>query len=237
MQANDGNFYGTVSGGGPALDGGVFKVTSAGVETILHGFSGAPADGAGPLAGLVQGSDGNLYGVTPAGGANGNGTVFRVTLAGTEAVIYSFGSLSASEGGMPAGPLVQGTDGNFYGVTSKGGANGTGTLYKITPSGTETVVYSFAAPINAIAPAPRGALIQASDGNFYGVTQHGGSLTLGSVYKVSPGGAFSEVHAFTAGATDAAEPLVVLQGTDGNLYGAATSGGAHSTGALFKITL
>lgn len=231
IQASDGNFYGTTSAGAGA-GGGVFKVTPTGVETMLHGVAGV-----GPLAGVIQASDGNLYGATATGGANSNGAVLKMTPASVESLLYSFGPTSASEGRMPAGPLVQGSDGNFYGLTSKGGANDTGTVYKVTPAGVETVLYSFGPPVNTIAPAPRGALIQGSDGNFYGVALHGGDLALGSLYRVSPSGAFSVVHSFAAALTDAANPVAVIQGTDGNLYGVATSGGAHSGGALFKITL
>lgn len=149
--------------------------------------------------------------------------------------MHSFGT-STSVAGYAPSSLVEGTDGNFYGMTVKGGANGTGTVFKVTPAGLETVLYSFGPAVNSINPTPRGALIQASDGNFYGCTQHGGTLNIGTVFKLTPAGAQTLVHSFSAGGADAAEPVVLLQGSDGALYGAATSGGANGTGAIFRIS-
>ena len=235
IQASDGNFYGTTATGNAHPI--VFKMTPAGTETVFHGFTRGPSDGGSPLPGLIQASDGNLYGTTSQGGVNDTGVVFKLTLAGVESVLYSFGPTSGGDAQTPTGGLVEGSDGNFYGMTVKGGANGTGTVFKLTPAGVETVLYSFAAPVNGINPTPRGSLIQGTDGNFYGCTQHGGTLNVGTVFKLTPAGVQTLVHSFSAGGTDAAEPGVLLQGSDGAIYGAATSGGANATGAIFRILL
>jgi len=133
VRGNDGNFYGTTGSGGAHFQGTVFKIDATGNLTTLHSFSGSPSDGTGPVAGLVQGTDGNFYGTTAAGGAHYQGTAFEITPAGALSVVHSF-SGSPSEGAGPVAGLVQGTDGNFYGTTALGGANSKGTLFKLSSS-------------------------------------------------------------------------------------------------------
>jgi uncharacterized repeat protein (TIGR03803 family) len=235
IQASNGNLYGTTSIGN-ANPGIAFELTSSGTETVFYGFATAGADGRGPLA-IIQGSDGNFYGTTNTGGTNGTGAVYKITPAGAETVLYSFGPTSSTEAQSPTGGLVEGSDGNFYGMTAAGGANGTGTVFKVTPSGSETVIYSFDPQVNRISPRPIGTLIQGSDGNLYGCTQHSGTLNVGTVFKMTTAGVHTILHSFTAQGTDAAEPGVLLQVQNGDIYGAAASGGANGTGAIFKITL
>lgn len=238
IQGSDGNFYGTTTNGGAHFVGTFFRVTPGGVETVLYSFGAATGDAASPISSLVQGSDGAFYGASTGGGANTTGAVFRITAAGTETVLYSFGPQSGTDGRSVSGGLIQASDGNFYGLTNEGGANGTGVVYRVTPAGGETVVYSFAPPTNGINPRPIGPLLQGSDGNFYGTTQAGGTLNSGTVFELTPGGVETTLHSFTAQGTDVAEPLGgVLQGTDGNLYGTGSAGGAHSTGGVFRLTL
>jgi uncharacterized repeat protein (TIGR03803 family) len=122
-------------------------------------------------------------------------------------------------------------------MTTQGGVNGTGTVFKITPAGNLTVIYSFDAAVNSVVPRPTGTLIQAADGNLYGCTSHGGTLNIGTVFKLTLAGVHTIVHSFAAGGTDAAGPVSLLQVANGDLYGAAASGGANATGAIFKITL
>ncbi|HMK85308.1 MAG TPA: choice-of-anchor tandem repeat GloVer-containing protein, partial [Steroidobacteraceae bacterium] len=239
IQGSDGNFYGTTTSGGSGFLGTVFKMTPSGTETVIHAFGPAGGtDGGSPIGNLVEASDGNFYGATTGGGANNTGTVFMITPAGAETVLYSFGPKGGTDGQTPSGGLLLASDGNFYGLTSTGGANGTGTVFKITPSGSESVLYSFGPPVNDQDPRPIGALIEASDGNLYGTTQAGGSLNGGTVFKVTPSGMETVLHSFTAEGTDGAAPLAgVVQGSDGNLYGTASGGGANGTGGVFKITL
>jgi uncharacterized repeat protein (TIGR03803 family) len=189
VQATDGNFYGTTSGGGASGNcgdygcGTVFKITAGGTLTTLYSFcsqSNCP-DGNSPYAGLVQATDENFYGTTQYGGTSGNcggyncGTVFKITAGGTLTTLYSF---EGTDGAVPLATLVQATDGNFYGTTLYGGTSGNcgarrcGTIFKITPAGTLTMLHSFD---DTDGSAPYGALIQATDGNFYGTTEGGDS--------------------------------------------------------------
>ncbi len=243
LQARDGNFYGTTYLGGAPNFGTVFKMTPAGSVTILHVFctqSGCP-DGYNPIAGLVQGSDGNLYGETLFGGPNGYGSVFKITTSGTLTTLASFNS---SDGSQPTGGLVQGHDGNFYGTTSQGGTAGgqAGTVFKMTPSGTLTTLYNFCSqPQCADGGASSAGLLQASDGNFYGTTAGGGAHGYGTVFAITSDGSFSSVYSFCsvggASCTDGAYPYAGLtQGSDGKLYGVTTEGGTTNyAGTAFSL--
>jgi uncharacterized repeat protein (TIGR03803 family) len=147
-EGTDGNYYGTTPFGGVNGQGVVFKVTPAGVQTLLHTFAGGSADGANPYTAMIQGTDGNFYGTTNSGGdascVGGCGTVFKLTPAGTESILYLF-TASALGGPQPPSPssLLQGIDGNFYGTTSNGGELGNGAVFRLTPAGAASVLYSF----------------------------------------------------------------------------------------------
>jgi uncharacterized repeat protein (TIGR03803 family) len=235
IQGSDGNFYGTTGAGGASDDGTVFKITPSGTETVLHAFAKSGTDGKTPYAGLIQGSDGNLYGTTYFGGANGFGTVFKVTPSGTETVVYSFAG--GSDGEHPYGGVIQGSDGNFYGTTYQGGTSGYGTVFKLTPSGTETVVYTFAGG-SSDGAYPEAGLIQGSNGNFYGSTLQGAASGLGTVFQLTPSGTETILHAFAGGSIDGANPGAnLVQGSDGNLYGSTAVGGPGGHGTFFKVTL
>jgi uncharacterized repeat protein (TIGR03803 family) len=183
VQGSDGNLYGMTVVGGAHNDGVVFKIApSTGVETVVYSFAGG-TDGANPYAGLIQGSDGNLYGTTGAGGASDGGTVFKIAPGtGAESIVYSFAGGSA-DGASPFAGLIQGSDGNLYGTTYYGGASGVGTVFKIVPgTGAENVVYSFAGG-SADGASTGAGLIQGSDGNLYGTTRAGGAAGDGTVFE------------------------------------------------------
>jgi uncharacterized repeat protein (TIGR03803 family) len=188
IEGTDGNFYGTTTLGGSHGLGTVFKITPAGVETVLYSFGATSTDAAEPVAGLILGTDGNFYGTTQAGGAHqGLGTVFKITPAGVETVLYSFGATS-TDGAIPVAGLLLGVDGNFYGTTSAGGVNGvvavtSGTVFKVSPTGVETVLHSFGTGTDGA--EPEGALIQDADGNLYGTTFLGGATDNGTVFKIA----------------------------------------------------
>jgi uncharacterized repeat protein (TIGR03803 family) len=233
VEGSDGNFYGTTyKGGGPGL-GTVFKITPAGAETVLYSFTGS--DGAKPRASLIEGSDGNFYGTTLQGGVFFGGTLFKVTPGGAESVLYSFCSQTAcTDGHHPAG-LVEGSDGNFYGTAYEGG-KGQGTVFQVTPSGGERVLHSFAAG-SGDGAFPQGGLIEGSDGNFYGTTVGGGAFSQGTVFMVTPGGAETVLYSFGRYAGDGAHPNAgLIEASDGNFYSTATFGGASGNGAVFKVT-
>ncbi len=241
VQGTDGNFYGTTSGNGFNSRGTVFKITPSGTLTTLHSFQGSPNDGDTP-AGLVQATDGNFYGTTSHGGTDGYGTIFKITPAGTLTTLYSFLCFPCTDGDQPDSALVQGTDGNFYGTTTDGGASGIyGTVFKITPSGTLTTLYSFNytdgyKPFQA-------PLVQGTDGNFYGTTEGGGTQGLGTVFKITPSGTLTTLFSFGSqrGCADGVNPYAgLVQATDGNFYGTTRYGGRGSCtddlGTVFKIT-
>ena len=231
------NFYGTTQGGQDS-SGTVFLIPPNGQGQVLYAFGSKANDGQAPVGSLIL-ANGNFFGVTDRGGTNGTGTVFSFnSTSGIEVVLYSFGPSGGSDAQVPAGALVQATNGNFYGMTLSGGTNNTGAIYEITPAGNETVVYSFGPPVNSQNPTPTGALIQATDGNLYGVTEYGGSQNYGTIFKISPTGTFTTVYSFYEnGGDDAILPTDLIQATDGNLYGTSLEGGAHGTGAVFKYIL
>ena len=257
VRGSDGAYYGTAGAGGAASHGTAFRITSDGTLTTLHDFSavakdtGANGDGSSPDAALIVGRDGNFYGTTFAGGEGGQGTVFRLTSTGTLTTLHSFGSLSNGtsgtnqDGGAPIG-LVQADDGNFYGTTYQGGPGGNGTIFRLTPTGTLTVLHGFAATdasgFNADGAAPNGTLIQGSDGNFYGATSAGGAAGTGTLFQMTPTGTLTSLYHF--GTLDelrdnaaGADPNGVIQGPDGDFYGTTDAGGVQGLGTVFKLTV
>lgn len=233
IQGSDGNFYGTTGANGHNDDGTVFKFTPSGTKTVLHAFpKSSNGDGQIPYDSLIQTSDDTFYGTTYKGGANGFGTVFKITPGGKETVVYSFAG-GSSDGANPEANLVQGSDGDFYGTTYNGGTHGLGTVFKITPSGTETILHSFAGSDGA---NPQAGVIQAGDGNFYGTTYKGGTNGLGTVFKITPSGTETVLHSFDGSDGENLKASLVL-GRDGNLYGTTFSSGPSGFGTFFKITL
>ncbi len=253
VQYTDGEFYSTTSSGGMYGHGSVFKLTSTGTLTTLYSFcsqTGCP-DGDSPIAGLVLANNGAFYGTTKFGGSANAGTAFKITPAGVLTKLHDFGVPGAY---FPIAGLVLGTNGNLYGVTENGGPGDGGTFYRLTPSGVFTTLYSFcSAPQCADGESPTNALIQGTDGNFYGTTRDGGAINgnfvgTGIVFKISPSGIFTTLHTFcsASGCTDGAYPAAALfQATDGNFYGSTSHGGTNNTesfcgsigcGTLFKIT-
>jgi len=236
-----GNLYGTTSAGGPNIstggsdgDGTVFEVRTSGTQGVLYFFAGSPTDGLRPYAGLVMDSAGNLYGTTEAGGANLDGTVFKLSPTGTETVLYSFGAVP--DGSGPFAGLIMDGAGNLYGTTFAGGAASGGTVFKLSPTGAESVLYSFNGGTTD-GDGPRAGLIMDSAGNLYGTTSAGGSSNDGTVFKLSPAGTETILYSFKGGTSDGAIPDsgVIADGT-GNLYGITGSGGANNRGTVFKIS-
>jgi uncharacterized repeat protein (TIGR03803 family) len=232
IQGTNGNFYGTTSsGGGKNGFGTVFQLTPAGVLTTLHAFTNG-IDGAGPIAGLVQGADEAFYG-TAGGGTNGNGTVFKITAAGVLNTIYSF--KGGVDGANPSATLISGNDGNFYGVCSGGGSTGYGTIFKITPLGVLTPVYSFTGNNDGGNPQ---ALTLGTDGKFYGTTVYGGTNGYGSVFQITTNGVLRTLHYFDYLETSSQAYAALVQGTDGNFYIACEGAGqGYSAGTILRLTV
>jgi uncharacterized repeat protein (TIGR03803 family) len=270
----DGNFYGTTNLGGSGADAGViFQMTSTGGFKVLYTFTNG-ADGGAPWAPPVEGLDGNFYGTTSSGGGHLNGTIYKITPTGTFTVIHTFGSASVDTAG-PRAPLVLGTDGNFYGTGSFGayvtfkvtpagkytpltpngqvngmygpliqgtsgsfyGAASNNNIFRMSSSGGVTILHTLNGTTEGNGPGD--GVIQASDGNFYGTTQSGGTSTnctsnlgtCGVLFKVTPSGTDTTLHDFED--PDGYEPTAVIQHTNGIIYGQNTFGGGASNAGTF----
>lgn len=224
----------------------IAQSTNTASEVISYSFcsSNDCTDGKTPVASAIQAADGNYYGTTLAGGANNFGSIYKMTPNGTLATVYSF--TGAGDGGFPASALIQGSDGDLYGTTI-GTYSGTtsgaqfGTIFKLTTSGTLTTLYTFGSSANT-GSYPQPALVQGSDGSFYGVAPGGGSSsTPGFVYKITSAGSLTTLYTFcnATNCTDGYEPTgTLVQGTDGNFYGVTYWGGSgvSASGTVFRIS-
>jgi uncharacterized repeat protein (TIGR03803 family) len=235
-----GTFYSTTDSGGANDAGTVFKIAPSGTESIVYSFKGPP-DGAEPRAGLLN-VNGTLWGTTSSGGVTNNGAVFKITPSGTESIVYSF--KGPPDGFWPLGSLVY-VDGVLYGTTTLGGdgtacSGGCGTVFKLTPDGTEGVLHSFNGPDGY---GPEAGLIDVS-GTLYGTTIDGGAGGGGAVFKITTSGVESIVHGFRYNGPDGARPVDRLLYAAGSLYGTTSSGGLidcgnrdETCGTVFKISL
>jgi uncharacterized repeat protein (TIGR03803 family) len=215
-----GNLYGTSAFGGPSGAGVVFKVDTAGHETVMYGFTGG-SDGGYPEAALIRDLEGNLYGTANGGGASGAGTVFKVSASGQETVLYSF--TGGSDGAYPEGDLIRDLQGNFYSTTSGGGTSGAGVVFKLSPSGQETVLYSFTGGTDGA--NPYAGLLRDLAGNLYGTTAYGGASGDGVVYELDLKNNETVLYSFTGGADGANPAAGVIRDAGGNLYGTTYYGG------------
>ena len=262
IQASDGHFYGTTAWGGDLSCGGgfgvpqgcgtIFRIDPTGTYTVIHAFTVNLTDPGWPSGSLLQGSDGSLYGTTAwAGDPNcpvsidlpGCGTIFRSDPSGNLTITHAFSGL---DGAVPNAPLIQASDGNFYGTTALGGdlpcplglGDGCGVAFRMDPSGKVTVLHVFSASggIN-----PSAALIQAKGGDFYGTANGGGNLSCplvsggcGTVFKIDTSGNLTVLYSFFG--SDGANPTApLIQGIDGAFYGTTPIGGASKLGAAFRL--
>jgi uncharacterized repeat protein (TIGR03803 family) len=242
-----GVYYGNTSGGGGSTNcslgcGTVYKVVD-GEESVIYSFNGG-TDGSYPVRGLHLDADGNLYGATGGGGDYDLGTVFKVTPGGSKTTLHSFaGGIDDGEG--PNGDLIADADGTLYGTTVSGGVGncdgGCGTVFKLTPEGEESVLYMFTGGPGLEGANPAAGLIMGPDGNFYGTTYGGGRKTncgpdgCGTIFKLSPDGHVTVIHAFEGG-TSAGHPTDRLfLDADGNFYGTTYNGGVRNQGCVFKV--
>jgi uncharacterized repeat protein (TIGR03803 family) len=244
IQGADGNFYGTTYFGGNSYVGAVYKITPSGKLTTLYSFDGV--HGKNPVAPLVQGRDGNFYGTAENGGSGteciyGCGTLYKITPSGKLKVIHNF---HRAFGGQPLSPLVQGSDGNFYGTTSRGGTKNkdNGVIFKVTADGKFTVLHNVNGTTDGAGPVP--GLVQATDGNFYGTTGGGGTRQFGTIFKISPTKPYPYTVLYNFDLTTGAGPEVtLLQHTNGTLYGDTSAGGTghsnqcNSCGTFYSLDI
>jgi uncharacterized repeat protein (TIGR03803 family) len=244
-----GNLYGTTVGGGGTYCslgcGTVFKLSPNRRETILYRFGNTNNDGVWPIESLIMDSEGNLYGTTSKGGANGDGTIFKLSPSGAETILYSFTGANG-DGANPVAGLIMDSESNLYGTTSNGGDeicdDGCGTVLRLSPSGAETILHKFTGR-DHFGASPQAGLIMDSAGDLYGTTFNGGSdhcseIGCGTVFRLSPnGGAETILYRFTGTNGDGANPSAgLVMDNAGNLYGTTQGGGATGGGSVFKVT-
>jgi uncharacterized repeat protein (TIGR03803 family) len=237
-----GNLYGTTAYGGtpcpppvqgdPPGCGVVYRLDTAGRETVLYSFTGG-ADGSVPYAGVIRDSAGSLYGTTYAGGTANDGVVYRVDTPGQETVLCSF---NGYDGASPFAGVIRDSAGNLYGTTAGGGGpfgNGQGVVYKLEPAGNITVLYSF--PGGADGGEIFAGVIRDSAGNLYGTTFFGGIADAGVVYKLDPSGNYTVLYSFTGGVNGANPYSGVIRGPKGRLFGTTYYGGTNNRGVVFEL--
>ncbi|HUA15541.1 MAG TPA: choice-of-anchor tandem repeat GloVer-containing protein [Verrucomicrobiae bacterium] len=217
FEGRNNNLYGVTATGGTSGNGTIFRIGPSGSFSVLYNFDGT--HGSKPVGGLALGPDGDLYGMAEDGGANSYGNIFKISMAGAFSVLYDF--KGTTDGGYPVSPLTLGSDGNFYGTSYPGYA------FKVTPAGAFTL-------LSTIPGTSNGALVQASNGAFYGVTEYGGTHSAGAIYKLF-GTTVTLIHSFDG--PHGSYPFAGLAlGADGNLYGTTTAGGTSNAGVIYRIT-
>ena len=229
-QTKDGNFYGTALSGGANGDGTVFRMTTNGIVSLVHGFNYS-TDGAVPYAALTLGANGSLYGVNYLGGSSGYGTLFRMTTNGVTTTLASLNYTTS--GGYPVAGMVQGRDGSFYGPTLEGGLSGYGTLFRVTSANSFSTLRSFNGDNGENCSS---LLLQGADGNFYGTAEYGGTNGgWGTVFRTTPAGVITPLVSF--GYVNGGIPVAgLVQDTDGTFYGTTYYGGTNGVGTVFKMT-
>lgn len=226
---NEGGAYGPGNGYGT-----VFKLDSAGNETVLHSF-GKGKDGNYPGCVLIADAKGNLYGTTEGGGKYGFGTVFKITPTDKEVKLHDF---TGFDGAVPVPSLIRDVQGNLFGATIDGGAHGFGTVFKLARNGTYTILYSFCSLQNCTdGEQPRAGLVRDPSGNLFGTTLQGGANGQGTVFEITKSGHEIVLHSFgNPGSGDGRWPFGgVVRDPAGNLYGTTDIGGTYDRGTVFEV--
>ena len=239
VQGTNGDLYGTTFAGGIQGQGTVFEFSLSGTLTTLHSFCSdflVCPDGQVPEGTLLQVSNGTFYGTTAFGGENQSGAIFSITPAGSLTTVYSFcRKVNCADGESPFAGLAQDNAGNVYGTTNQGGANGAGSVFKLTAAGALTTLHNFC-PQSGCADGsyPDAGLILATDGNLYGTTAAGGTGS-GTAFKITPQGKLTTLHSFAG--TDGSDPFgPLVQATNGIFYGTTYTGGANASyGTVFSL--
>ncbi len=241
VSGSDGNLYGVANGGGTNNQGTIFELTTNGLFTVLYSFGmttnaqGYALDGSGPVGGMVQGWDGNLYGTTLSGGTNNLGTIFQFSTNGTLTTLHSFSGNGANDDGASPylAPLVEGADGVFYGTTYAGGTNNYGTIFRVTADGAFTTLFEFN---YADGEGPWAGLSFGTDGDLYGTTSDGGASGYGTVFQITTNGVLTTV--FNFGGPEQLYYIYggVVPGNDNTLFGTTYYYSTNYYGAVFQLT-
>jgi len=233
IRDKNGNLYGTANFGGAFNEGVVFEFTAAGNEQVLYSFTGG-SDGGEPFdAALYRDAKGNLYGTTMFfGGIISNGVVFKLSPSGVETVLHTF--TGGGDGARPKGSLVADSQGNLYGTTSTVARSNGGTVFKITPSGVKTELWTFTASADQDGYSPNPGLALDAEGNVYGTTFSGGSSNLGTVFGLTTAGAENVLLSFS-GSNGSTPYSGLIFNQSGDLYGTTGFGGTDSQGTVFKL--
>jgi uncharacterized repeat protein (TIGR03803 family) len=245
VKGSDGLFYGTTGAQGPtpfAGHGTVFSFDPASnAIEVVHDFNSDPGTGLEPLAGLLVGADGTLFGTTVNGGAHRSGTVYRVDLSASPATVSKVVDVPSLGPAFPQDRMIRASNGFLYGTTPIGGAFNTGAIFRVDAAGMATTIHSFDFIDGA---QPSGELVEGSDGNLWGTTQWGGNIQFpgdvggGTVFRIAKDGTgFTVVHRFQDYAVEGAYPLAgLVEGPDGNFYGTTHQNGPGGAGTVFKVT-
>lgn len=231
VQGTSGALYGMTYAGGTKGLGTFFSVTTTGTQTLLHSFAGGANDGANPTGGLTLGTDGNFYGTTQQGGSKSSGVVFKMTPSGTITILHTLNG--STDGSFPWGPPIEGSDGNFYGTASGGGNKGSGVVYKVTSTGTYSVIYEFDVThgFGPVAPPTQG-----TDGFLYLPVPEGGAEFCGTVVQLSTAGVVNNYYSFPCGSSGAFPLGPLVQASNGDFYSTTQDGGTNGEGTIYQIT-
>ncbi|HEX4079631.1 MAG TPA: choice-of-anchor tandem repeat GloVer-containing protein [Rhizomicrobium sp.] len=252
IQGSDGNVYGTTDYGGTNDEGVIYRMTLKGKYKVIYSFCSQDNCTDGAIGEwLTQAADGSFFGQTLSGGNANQGTIFKITPSGKFTSLYSCcAQANCTDGAFPVSPLLQVSDGSFWGTTGEGGANNSGTIFRFVPGNVPQIIYSFCSQAECGDGAfPFSGLVLASDGNFYGVTSEGGNSRTtcplhdygcGTVFRITPSGSFTTMYTFCtqSGCPDGQFPQgQIIQAKDGDLYDTTDNGGSENSGTVFKISL
>jgi uncharacterized repeat protein (TIGR03803 family) len=231
IEGFDGNLYGTTSGAAGIFNSTIYKYTRSGTLTTIYQFDNGVGNSVGSP--VIQGSDGNLYGTASAGGTSGYGSIYKLSTSG--ALLYTYSFPGGKGGANPLGPLVQASDGNYYGTTFYGG-NFTryGRIFRMDQKGVVSTLYSFTGLEDGANPS--GTLVQATDGNLYGTTSARGTNGYGTVFQISTHGKFKALYSFSAAIGENPGPPP-LQHTNGLFYGSLPFGSTYGYGAIYSLDM